>query len=280
MEITNKHNLPNVLMKVVQQHQYSKGKADYSVSDIGIGEPAKKVILTRKNSDKISKDIVDQFYAIYGTVLHYIFEQADDEATLKETRLYKEVKIKDHTRILGGMIDCMRKVSEFEGEAVYGILDYKTTSAFKYTSAMSWKSFIRDHTIKQNIYRLLAQENGYNVQELKLLVLFRDWVAGYYKTKKGYPAPIMEVTLKVLPDALVNRWIKTKIKDLILAETVLADCTPRQTWLDHQGIPKRCIHYCPASEFCFQYQTYKKEILDKLETKPKTKRKTKNATAK
>jgi hypothetical protein len=84
----------------------------------------------------------------------------------------------------------------------------------------------------------------------------------------------------VLPDALVNRWIKTKIKDLILAETVLADCTPRQTWLDHQGIPKRCIHYCPASEFCFQYQTYKKEILDKLETKPKTKRKTKNATAK
>lgn len=280
MELTNKHNLPNVLMKVVKQHQYSKGRADYSVSDIGIGEPSKKVILTRVNSDKISRDVIDQFYAIYGTVLHYIFEQADDEATLKETRLYSDVIIGKQKRVLGGMIDCMRKVSSFEGEDVYGILDYKTTSAFKYTNKQSWKSFIRDHTIKQNIYRLLADENGYNVAELKLLVLFRDWVAGYYKNKQGYPAPIMEVNLKILPDALVRRWIGVKIKDLIRAENILPDCTTKQVWQDHQGIWKRCIHYCPASEFCFQYKTYKKDILDKLQTKTKTKRKTKNATAK
>lgn len=276
MELTNKHNLPNVLMKVVNQHQYSKGKADYSVSDIGIGEPSKKVILTRVNSDKISKDIIDQFYAIYGTVLHYIFEQADDEATLKETRLYSDVIIGNQKRILGGMIDCMRKVGSFEGEDTYGILDYKTTSAFKYSNKQSWKNFIRDHTIKQNIYRLLAEENGYNVVELKLLVLFRDWVAGYYKTKTGYPAPIMEVKLDILPNALVRRWINVKVKDLIKAETILPDCKPNQVWQDHNGIWKRCIHYCPASEFCFQYQTYKKEIMDKLETKPKTKRKKKN----
>lgn len=280
MELTNKHNLPNVLMKVVNQHQYSKGKADYSVSDIGIGEPSKKVILTRVNTDKISRDIIDQFYAIYGTVLHYIFEQADNEATLKETRLYSDVIIGNQKRILGGMIDCMRKVGSFEGEDTFGILDYKTTSAFKYTNRQSWKSFIRDHTIKQNIYRLLAEENGYNVVELKLLVLFRDWVAGYHKTKQGYPAPIMEVKLDILPNALVRRWINVKVKDLIKAETILPDCTANQVWQDHNGIWKRCIHYCPASEFCFQYQTYKKEIMDKIETKPKTKRKTKNATAK
>jgi len=278
MELTNKHNLPSVLMKVVNQHQYSKGKANYSVSDIGIGEPPKKVILSRINSDKISRDIIDQFYAIYGTVLHYIFEQADDEATLKETRLYKDIFVGKEKRILGGMIDCMRKVASFEGEDAFGILDYKTTSAFKYTNKLSWKSFIRDHTIKQNIYRLLAQENGYNVIELKLLVLFRDWVAGYYKNKKGYPAPIMEVKLEILPDALVKRWINIKVKDLIKAETILPDCSSKQVWQDHQGIWKRCIHYCPASEFCFQYQTYKKEIEEKLETKPKRKRK--NATAK
>ena len=278
MELTNKHNLPRVLMKVVNQHQYSKGKANYSVSDIGIGEPPKKVILSRINSDKISRDIIDQFYAIYGTVLHYIFEQADDEATLKETRLYKDIFVGKEKRILGGMIDCMRKVASFEDEDAFGILDYKTTSAFKYTNKLSWKSFIRDHTIKQNIYRLLAQENGYNVIELKLLVLFRDWVAGYYKNKKGYPAPIMEVKLEILPDALVKRWINIKVKDLIKAETILPDCSSKQVWQDHQGIWKRCIHYCPASEFCFQYQTYKKEIEEKLETKPK--RKKKNATAK
>lgn len=268
-------------MKVVEQHQYSKGKADYSVSDIGIGEPPKKVILTRVNSDKISRDILDNFYAIYGTVLHYIFEQADNEATLKETRLYKEIETPHGTRILGGMIDCMRCVfgekAESNDAKIFGILDYKTTSAFKYTNKQSWKSFIRDHTIKQNIYRLLALENGYNVQELKLLVLFRDWVAGYYKNKQGYPAPIMEVTLDLLPDALVKKWIYRKVSNLIKAEKVMPDCTSHQVWQDHNGIWKRCIHYCPASEFCVQYQTYKKEIMDKLETKPKTKRKSKNA---
>ena len=81
---------------------------------------------------------------------------------------------------------------------------------------------------------------------------------GHYirrKTKQGYPAPIMEVKLDILPNALVRRWINVKVKDLIKAETILPDCKPNQVWQDHNGIWKRCIHYCPASPFCFQYQT-------------------------
>jgi hypothetical protein len=93
MKITNKYNMPDVLVCAVEQYnaKYSRGDAKYSATDLI--RPPQITILQRRYSDKISEDVMDNIYRLRGRALHEALQTADMENAFTEERFSVEVEI-------------------------------------------------------------------------------------------------------------------------------------------------------------------------------------------
>ena len=92
MKYTNKNNLPEEIVRAVQQDTYSKGEASISVT--GLLSAPRPNILAREHHNELVVDVSDEIWKILGTASHYIMEQANigHEGTITEERLYWNVR--------------------------------------------------------------------------------------------------------------------------------------------------------------------------------------------
>ena len=89
MKITNKHNLPEVVVNALTIDTYSRGDSDISITQL-IDSP-RVSMLQKKHSEEIEQDAVDFIWSRFGTSVHEVFErstQADD--CISEERLFVE----------------------------------------------------------------------------------------------------------------------------------------------------------------------------------------------
>ena len=89
MLYTNKLNLPEVFLNVLQNNDYSRGDADISVSSLLL--PPRIFQLTERHKDGIVSDVIDNIWRIFGTAIHNLLEKNAPQNTLTEERL--KVKI-------------------------------------------------------------------------------------------------------------------------------------------------------------------------------------------
>ena len=119
MKITNKFNIPQTFINVLDRPTYSKGKAHLSATQL-LDSP-KVVALRRKFDDEIEQDASDMVFSLFGSALHNVLEHGKDENHLVEERLHAEL---DGWHI-SGAIDL--QILHPEG---ISIRDYKTTSVW------------------------------------------------------------------------------------------------------------------------------------------------------
>ena len=83
MKYTNKNNLPEEIVRAVQQDTYSKGEASISVTGL-LSAPRPNIL--RENITELVVDVSDEIWKILGTASHYIMEQANigHEGTITE----------------------------------------------------------------------------------------------------------------------------------------------------------------------------------------------------
>jgi hypothetical protein len=62
LKITNKHNVPETLMALATKEYYSKGKADFSVTEII--SPPRIQRLRKKHFDEIEQDVADMLWSL------------------------------------------------------------------------------------------------------------------------------------------------------------------------------------------------------------------------
>ena len=74
MKLTNKFNIPQTFVNVLERPTYSKGKANLSVTQL-INSP-KIVALTKKFDDQIEQDVADMVWSLFGSAVHNILEHA------------------------------------------------------------------------------------------------------------------------------------------------------------------------------------------------------------
>lgn len=291
MKITNKFNIPQTFMNVLDRPTYSKGKAHLSVTQL-LNSP-KIVALTKKFEDEIEQDASEMVWSIFGSAVHNVLEHGKDENHIVEQRIHKNYEGWD----ISGAIDL-----QVVNEQGIDVKDYKTTTVWAVMNEkIEWE-------VQLNIYAGLVEDvKKIPVTSVGIVAIIRDWNRRESTTREGYPeAPIKEIPIRLWSkeerDAFISNRIALHSACEFALETdgELPDCTPEEMWEKptvwavrktgnkrahslyeteelavsalaelgsayemevRKGERTRCANFCPVNGWCNQYKTYLEEQL-------------------
>jgi hypothetical protein len=220
MKLTNNFGMPETILNVIARPQYSKGKANMSVTEL-LNSP-RIVQLKRKHWDDLTEDAADMVWSIFGTAIHNILEHGKGDTHIVEERIHIEL---DGMRI-SGAIDLQELTED-------GIIlsDYKTTSAW---AVMNEK---QDWHNQLNSYAYLVEAaKKIPVTKLQIVAIVRDW-ARRDTVREGYPkAPIVVIDIPLWSVERQEAYIKQRIHlqesaffDIEVGSDI-AECTPEEMW--------------------------------------------------
>jgi hypothetical protein len=222
MKITNKFNVPETLVALASRDYYSKGKSDYSVTEII--SPPRIQRLRRKHHEEIEQDVSDMLWMLLGTALHVVAERSEVAGHTNEERL--SVGVDDI--ILSGAIDLQK--NDEDGTV---ITDYKFTSAWALMNDKpEWEQ-------QQNIYKYLVERvKRTPVKKLEICALIRDWSRREAMVKPSYPqAPIQIINIPMWTHDRTEAFIKERV-EMHRDSKVKADwdeelplCTEEDRWI-------------------------------------------------
>ena len=289
MKITNKFNIPQTFLNVLDRPTYSKGKAHLSVTQL-LNSP-KIVALTKKFEDDIEQDAADMVWSIFGSAVHNILEHGKDENHIVEQRIHMEYE----GWHISGAIDL-----QAVNPKGISVKDYKTTTVWAVMNEkIEWE-------VQLNIYAGLVEDvKKVPVTDVGIVAIIRDWNRRESLTREGYPeAPIKEIPIRLWSKEERDAFISSRIAlhsacDFAL-ETggTLPACTPAEMWEKptvwavrkngnkrahslyetaelaisavtelgdnyeievRKGERTRCENFCPVNTWCIQYKTYLEE---------------------
>lgn len=291
MKLTNKFNIPQTFMNVLDRPTYSKGKAHLSVTQL-LNSP-KIVALTKKFEDEIEQDASDMVWSIFGSAVHNVLEHGKDENHIVEQRIHKEYE----GWSISGAIDL--QVVNPDG---IDVKDYKTTTVWAVMNEkFEWE-------VQLNIYAGLVEDvKRIPVTSVGIVAIIRDWNRRESATREGYPeAPIKELPIRLWSKEERDAFIANRIalhsacEFALETDGELPDCTPEEMWEKptvwavrkignkrahslyeteelataaladlgsnyeievRKGERTRCENFCPVNTWCTQYKTYVKEQL-------------------
>ena len=286
MKYTNKYNIPNEIIRSLENDSYSDGGADFSAT--GLLQPPQIRMLKKIYEPEITTDVSDRIWILLGQSVHNILERANESNTesLTEQRMFVDI---DRYKI-SGQADSIAIEDKI-------LKDYKVTSV--------WSVI---HTLKEgkpeweqqlNIYAYLYKQTfKQDISALNIIAIMRDWNKSGMLRNKDYP----KCSVAVIPIPLWNEeeqleFIRERIDKHTDAEVIwdalgeLPKCTSEERWAKpdtyavmkkgrksalrllpteeqakeyigdqnlsiefRKGLSTRCEGYCEVSQFCNQYR--------------------------
>ena len=285
MKLTNKRNLPETIVNVLKRPQYSKGKANLSVTEL-INSP-RIVQLKRLHWNQLEEDASSMVWSLFGSAVHNILQHGKDEHHIVEQRLFADIE----GWTISGAIDL--QIVEEDGVV---ISDYKVTSSW---AVMNEKA---EWVEQLNSYAWLVEKcKRMNVKKLQIIAIIRDWKDRETKNPDYPQAPIVTVDIPLWDFETRTQFLKDRVHAHSEAyldaelDSPLPPCTPEQMWErpttyalfkeggkrakkvftikeeadealtdghyieTRQGTRVRCESFCPVSGLCDQYQEWKND---------------------
>ena len=271
MKWTNKHNIDPAIAQAVMEDDYE------AVGDISVTRlvrPPQITALEHQHEPELVSDITDGLFMLEGRALHNILESARASGRLQEKRLVARCRDWE----VSGRFDVY-----YEEGAI--LKDYKVSSVWSYVFGK------KDWEMQLNFYAYLAECNGMPVDELRIVMWFRDWqrskardtdypplkvvevpidlwasdytahqfqerVGLHQAAKEGTYPPCTEEERWAKPDswAVVKAGAKRAYKvlyDPAMAEA-LANSMAGYGVVHRPGVNTRCASYCSVMPFCEQ----------------------------
>ena len=170
MKITNNQNLPAPVVALLTRNYYTKGKSQYSVTEIM--SPPKIRRLREQYDEQIEVDVTSLLATQFGTFMHGKLEAKEIEGYVNEERLFTEVD----GAVISGAIDLQQQTPD--GVV---IIDYKFVKAY---SVMMNKI---DWEVQLNIYKWLVETVKHTkVVGLQICAFIKDFNK-FETSKEGYP---------------------------------------------------------------------------------------------
>jgi len=216
LNYTNKYNLPEAVFNALKRDNYNKGNAHYSVTEIL--NPPQLVQLKRRYLETLEEDVMDNVWSLLGKAAHHILEQHAPEDSLSEERL--SITVCD--RVLSGQTD------NYHNKI---ITDYKITSAW----TLVYGSRLKEWEEQLNIYAYIFRKHGYEVEQLQIVTILRDWDKNKAASDRVYPqTPIVVVPLNLWDERKQYEFVTKFVGRQVGAEDVLDDelpsCLPEDMW--------------------------------------------------
>lgn len=209
---------------------------------------------------------VQQLYALHGSAVHTINEGFTDGNILSEERLTDD--------ITSGKFDLYGQIISY-GDNTLG--DYKITSSYKLMRVLGyykvdvptgevyktglkkgqpktkkeWRTdgvrHILDWAIQLNYYRILLEQRGFEVKDMKIQAFCRDFSLRI-AAERNITSPLYIININRISDRWIKLYIETKAKRL---KSALKDskmppvCSSKERWKD-----RKCLDYCAVADNC------------------------------
>lgn len=249
MKITNKLGLPSPFVEAVSRDYQYKDK-QYSVTALLKG--VREAILQRRHNDEIEQDCSEMAWAIFGTAVHSILENAQEMADeLKETKLITELP---NGYKLSGVFDLYK-------ESTATVIDYKTATVWK-VIYNDWE----DYRKQLLIYCWQLRQIGFEANSGEIVAFLKDHSKSKAKYDSSYPQqPIYikhfdftENDFKEIEAFIIDRFEIIEACEN-LTDDELPICTPVERWHkdDTYAVKKEgrktAIKVCNSSEEAYAY---------------------------
>lgn len=225
MKITNVFGLPKVFENLAKKDSYSKGQAQYSVTEL-IAPPRIRV-LQRANASSITRDVADLLWPLLGKTIHKILEDRAAAGSIPEQRLHAVV---DGVAISGGI-----DLQVVSGDEV-DIVDWK------FTSTWALDADKKDWVEQLNVYAYLARLNGRSPRKLRITAILRDWSRAKAEADPTYPqAPVAMLDIVQWPTEMQDDFVKQRIKLHQQAHYLyemgepIPECTDEEKWMSESS---------------------------------------------
>jgi hypothetical protein len=221
MKITNNFNLPESIINVIQRPQYSRGKAQISVTEI-LNSP-RIVQLRQKHMEEITEDAADMVWSLFGSAVHNILQHGKGDNHIVEERL--------HVDFNGWHISGALDLQEVTPNGI-GIRDYKVTSAW--AVQQDKKEWVE----QLNLYAWLVEKVKFiKVTDLQIIGIVRDWSRRDAGVKEGYPqAPIVTLNIPLWDMETREKFVEERLNkhnEAVFAMGMgddVEECTPEEMW--------------------------------------------------
>lgn len=278
MTTTNEMNMPQAFVNFVSNVRHN---APGTLSATTLLKGDKEIVLYDRHFDELTQDAAELVWATFGTAVHSIMENQNDDAFKEEAF---EVPV-GNWKVTG-------RVDRYDME--HEILeDWKTASVWKviYGDFSEWKA-------QGLTYAWLMKQSGLNVKRCRFIALLKDHSKTEAKRKADYPQRPVYIYEFDVTDAdleATEARIKAKIASVTeaykLGDDDIPPCTEEERWAtatkyavmkegrktalkvcdtmsDAQaymrdmggsridirpGESKKCADYCPCAEFCNFY---------------------------
>lgn len=115
--------------------------------------------------------------------------------------------------------------------------DYKFTSIWTWIYRNREGSHIEKYTEQLNIYRLFMEAAGYEVNKLRINLIFRDYSKTDASRERNYPNPVEVLEIPLLGLDFVEQLVENKIAEIEKYANTFDDgipvCTPSERWQGH-----------------------------------------------
>lgn len=219
MNYTNTLNLPEAMVNALIYDDYDYEKAG-DISGTGLNQPVRIRQLTKRHDKEITEDVSELIWKMQGNIGHKIVERGAPANTFSEERLSTQL----HGWIITGKVDLMRTHGD-----EFAIED------FKFRSVWAAKDAKPDDERQLNLYALLARHNGFNVTQLRIISVLRDWSKLRAAREPDYPQ--VGVVVREVPlwspeeqEAYLGQRVRAHQQAEELADDDLPMCSPEERW--------------------------------------------------
>lgn len=268
--VTNKHGLPEAIVRAVVNDPYDRGDADFTVTQL-----LKPPQLARlEGGNDIPEDVSERIWALLGQAVHEILARAgrNHQGTLVEKRHHMQVTVDGRTYKVSGAFDHL----QFE---LGCLTDYKITSVYARGGKEEWEQQL-------NLLRLILAANNRTVTRLQNVLIFRDWRPKEALREDYPPSQVAALPIDLWPMERATEFLNERIRIHVATEP--RPCTPEERWhqpdkwalmkkgrksaiklfeakpdnvelakdqyWEHRpGAFRRCESYCPAAHLCPQW---------------------------
>lgn len=261
MNITNMHGAPESILQAVTADPYTKGEADFSVTELI--KPPQINRLWAEHENKISMDVRDEFWKLLGRGVHHILDQAPKCERCEGIGKIHDISDGEEPRYLGGTwasgpspsgegeetcskcdgsgeIDDgklreQRFFAKQNDVTISGAIDLVNpangrVTDYKVTSTYSVMKGLKPEWEQQlNMYSWLLRQNDISSSSLRIVALCRDWIRSRSDRSQKYPAsPIVILPVPKWPDEQQDQYIEERVRVHMDESTI--PCTSEERW--------------------------------------------------
>lgn len=219
--LTNSLGLPQPFVDAAtSRHEYKPNR--YSVTEV-LGGTC-EAILKRRHQGEQDEDVADRVWAIWGTAVHKVLEQAQaTDSQLQEQ--WFSVPIEGTPYEMSGIFDLY-------DDSTGTVTDWKTTSCWTviFGDFEKW----RDQCL---LYCWMLRKHGFDARRGEIVALLRDHSMRKARTDRDYPQhPVFKICWDfdgedfMRAEADVCAWFAEVAHEETVEDDYLEPCSPDKRW--------------------------------------------------